>query len=235
MALLLGDLGAGEIVLKRLAPEHIDEMVAAAVASFDELHQWMAWAEDVPTRADVADFTRAAQSLFDDNVTWAFAMIEVSSGELVGSCDVRVESDTSCVEIGYWVRSDRTRRGYASAAAKAPTDAAFCCLDVDRVTIRMDQGNVASAMVPPRIGYRLLSEEARKIETPRHTGKGWCGCATEIRELLTQCRSHVASDRSFARVPSTSDGSSLGQCNIIALAGASATTRPREITCVGRT
>jgi RimJ/RimL family protein N-acetyltransferase len=147
-------------------------MVAAAVASFAELHQWMTWAEDVPTRAEVADFTRAAQSLFDDDLAWAFAMIELSSGELVGSCDVRVVSGSSCVEIGYWVRSDRTRRGYASAAAKALTDAAFGYLDVDRVTIRMDRGNVASARVPPKIGYRLHSEEARKIETPGHTGKG---------------------------------------------------------------
>jgi RimJ/RimL family protein N-acetyltransferase len=171
MALLPSELDAVDIVLKRLAPEHINETVAGAVASFAELHQWMTWAEDAPTRADVADFICAAQSLFDDNVAWAFAMIELSSGELVGSCDVRVVSDTSCVEIGYWVRSDRTHRGYASAAAKALTDAVLCYLDVDRVTIRMDQGNVASARVPPKIGYRLLSEGARKIETPGQTGK----------------------------------------------------------------
>ena len=131
MALLPGDLDAGTIVLSRLAPEHIDEMASAAAASFVQLHQWMTWAEDVPTRADVADFVRAARSLFDNDVAWAFAMIERSSAEIVGSCDVRLVSGTSYVEIGYWVRSDRVRRGYASAAAKALTDAAFCYLDVD--------------------------------------------------------------------------------------------------------
>jgi RimJ/RimL family protein N-acetyltransferase len=165
MAHLPGELAAGPIVLARLTPEHIDELVSAAVASFVELHQWMTWAHNVPTRADVADF-------FDDDVAWAYAMIERESGELVGSCDGRGVSGTSTVEIGYWVRSERTRRGYASASATALVDAAFRYLDVDRVTIRMDEGNVASARVPAKIGFRLLGEEARKIETPGHTGKG---------------------------------------------------------------
>lgn len=173
MALLPDHLEAGPLVLERLGTEHVDEMVAAAAVSFAELHQWMTWAEYVPTRAEIADFIRAARWLFDDDVAWAFATRELSTGELVGSCDIRTVSRTSSVEIGYWVRSDRTRRGYASAASLALTDAAFRYLDVERVAIRMDQGNVASASVPPKIGYRLLSEETRKIETPGHTGKGF--------------------------------------------------------------
>ncbi len=36
----------------------------------------------------------------------------------------------------------------------------------------MDQGNLASASMPPKIGYRLLGVEARKIETPGHNGRG---------------------------------------------------------------
>jgi RimJ/RimL family protein N-acetyltransferase len=172
MAQLPSDLSAGALVLKRLAPEYVDELVAAAGASFAELHQWMTWAQNMPARSDVADFVNAAQSLFDDDVAWAFAMIERESGDFVGSCDVRVVSGASCVEIGYWVRSDRTGRGYASAAALALTDAALRYLDIDRVTIRMDQGNVASARVPSKIGYRLLGEEVRTIETPGHTGVG---------------------------------------------------------------
>jgi RimJ/RimL family protein N-acetyltransferase len=173
VALLPDHLDAGVIELERLVPDYVEGLVDAAVASFAELHLWMTWAEHVPTRADIADFANAAQSLFEDNLAWAFVMIERSSGEIVGTCDLRTSSDPSTVEIGYWVRSDRTRRGYASAAAKALTEAAFNYLDVDRVTIRMDQGNVASASVPPKIGYRLLSEEARKIESPGHTGKGF--------------------------------------------------------------
>lgn len=40
--------------------------------------------------------------------------------------------------------------------------------------IRMDQGNLASAAVPPKLAYRLDGEEAfRDLVTSGHTGKGW--------------------------------------------------------------
>ena len=60
------------------------------------------------------------------------------------------------LEIGYWVRSDRTGRGYATSAARILTDTGFdCCPDVDRIEIRCHPANLASAAVPPKLGYRL--------------------------------------------------------------------------------
>jgi RimJ/RimL family protein N-acetyltransferase len=173
VALLPDRLDAGDIELLRLVPELVEGLVESAHASYAELHQWMTWAEDVPTREEVADFARVAHASFESNTDWAFVMVESSTGDVVGSCDLRVVGDTSCLEIGYWVRTDRTGRGYATSAAEALTDAAFHYLDFERVTIRMDQANTASARVPPKIGYRLLYEENRKIETPGHSGRGF--------------------------------------------------------------
>ena len=76
------------------------------------------------------------------------------------------------IEIGYWVRSDRTSRGYATAAARALTEAAFAHLPVDQVEIRMDRANRASAAVPLKLGYRLFGHEEREVLTPGHTGRG---------------------------------------------------------------
>lgn len=36
----------------------------------------------------------------------------------------------------------------------------------------MDKANVASAGVPERLGYGLLTEEDRDVLTPGHTGRG---------------------------------------------------------------
>ncbi len=45
---------------------------------------------------------------------------------------------------------------------------------VERVVIRMDQSNLASASVPPKLGFHLDGEEAvRDVVTAGHTGKGW--------------------------------------------------------------
>jgi len=77
------------------------------------------------------------------------------------------------VDIGYWIRSDRTGMGYATAAAKALTEAAFTLVPgVERVEIHMDRANEASAAVSRKLGYRLDHKEVRPIEATGHTGVG---------------------------------------------------------------
>lgn len=124
------------------------------------------------TRDSVLEFLNAAESRFDEGVDWAFVLVEADTGDVVGTVALHAKGDPHCVEIGYWVRTDRTRRGYASSAARALTEAAFEYLDVDRVQIRMDKANVPSAAVPPKIGFALLGEESRPIQTPGHSGTG---------------------------------------------------------------
>jgi RimJ/RimL family protein N-acetyltransferase len=172
MALLPEQLDGGEIELRRARPELSDAIYDATLASFNELHQWMTWANEVPTRAGLAEFLNSAQALFDRDEDWNYALIEKSSGEVVGSSGLHFKGDPDSREIGYWVRSDRTRRGYATSAARALAEAAFRFLAIEQVTIRMDKANVASASVPPKIGFRLLGEEVRPLETPGHTGTG---------------------------------------------------------------
>jgi hypothetical protein len=57
--------------------------------------------------------------------------------------------------------------------ARRLTDAAFQFVpEAERVEIRMDVNNVASARVPLRLGFELDGEEQREIVTPGHTGQG---------------------------------------------------------------
>ncbi len=172
MALLPDQLDGGDIELRRARPPMGDAIYDATVASFDQLHQWMTWANDVPRRATLEEFLSSAEILFDRDEDCNYALIEKSSGELVGSSGLHFKGDRDSREIGYWVRSDRTGRGYATSAARALAEAAFRYLPIDRVIIRMDKANVASASVPPKVGFRLLGEEARPRETPGHTGTG---------------------------------------------------------------
>jgi RimJ/RimL family protein N-acetyltransferase len=150
-----------------------DAIYDASIASFDELHQWMIWAHERPTHEAVSEFLELAQTLFDDDQDWSYVLVEKATGDIVGSSGMHLKDDPECPEIGYWVRTDRAGRGYATSAAKALADAAFRCLTVERVKIRMDQANAASASVPPKIGFRLLAIEDRPLETPGHTGKGF--------------------------------------------------------------
>jgi RimJ/RimL family protein N-acetyltransferase len=152
----------------------VDEMLEAVESSQEELRFWMPWAQGPPDREELVSVLRNGHELFDADKEWNYALFENSSGELIGAGGLHVVEDPDAPEIGYWVRSDRTGRGYATAAARALADAAFRYLpDVRQVKIRMDQANVASAAVPPKLGFRLLKEEVRKKEAVGHTGKGF--------------------------------------------------------------
>jgi RimJ/RimL family protein N-acetyltransferase len=106
----------------------------------------------MPTVQAERAFVENLEAAFATDDEWGYFLIELHSGELVGGAGLH-PTGPGIAEIGYWVRSDRTGNGYATAAARALTEAAFQHLpDVLWVVIRMDQANVASASVPPKLG-----------------------------------------------------------------------------------
>jgi hypothetical protein len=139
----------------------------------------------LPTRREVIAFVRECRGLFDGDAKWAFAVLHSESDELVGSCDVR-RVGTDEYEIGYWVRSDRTRRGNATSAASALTDAAFRYLRAERVRIRMDQGNVASARVPPKSTIDSSAKRIARSNFPGTPGEASSGCAAGKCEIRSE-------------------------------------------------
>ena len=75
------------------------------------------------------------------------------------------------MELGYWVRSDRHQRGYATVAARALTTAAFEYLgDAERVEIHIDIRNERSLGVASKLGYQLDRTENRERLAPAQTG-----------------------------------------------------------------
>lgn len=167
-------LPAGPVELRRSRVDDLDALMTAIESSQTDLARWLPWADPMPTVEDERAVVENMEANFATDNDWGYFLIERHSGELVGGAGLH-PTGRGTAEIGYWVRSDRTRRGYATAAAGALTDAAFQHLpDVQRVVIRMDQANVASAAVPRKLGYRLEGEETgRDIVTSGHTGKGW--------------------------------------------------------------
>ena len=75
-----------------------------------------------------------------------------SGAQVVGGCGLHRRKGPACLDIGYWVhvgctRVGCTRLGYATAAAAALSRTALVVSGVERVEIRCDAGNVASARV----------------------------------------------------------------------------------------
>jgi RimJ/RimL family protein N-acetyltransferase len=175
VSLMPEDVQAGEVlILRRWTASMIDQLLEAIHESQTELARWLPWAEPIPTRTIELEAVRSAEQAFTEDRDYGYFLIERASGDLVGCAGLHPRS-AGVVEIGYWIRSDRTGRGYATLAAGALCDGAFKHLpEVEKVIIRMDQGNVASAAIPPKLGFTLEGEEAfRDTLTSGQTGKGW--------------------------------------------------------------
>jgi ribosomal-protein-serine acetyltransferase len=187
---LLPDLiDAGPVVLRRRRVTDVPELRAAIRTSVFELGAFLDWAaRGVPQQSELEEAVMARDVERTAGREFEFVVREATSGDVVGEAGGSLNDDARAVEIGYWIRTDRTGLGYATAAASALTSAVFASYDeVAQVEIRMDKGNVRSQVIPRRLGYRLVGHESFESEPLRgQTGEGliWAITRDEWRASL---------------------------------------------------
>jgi len=159
--------------LRRWSLEDAERLLAAIEHSLPDLRAWMPWTKVQPTLESVRTFLERSGVEAGSEVEMGFGLFD-ANGEVVGGFGLHGRRGPDILEIGYWVRSDRTARGYATAAARTLTDTGFDCFPhVDRMEIRCHPANLASAAVPPKLGYRLETTEAGAQLVWTMTRKGW--------------------------------------------------------------
>jgi ribosomal-protein-serine acetyltransferase len=146
--------------LYRRRTSDLAELWEAIHASAAELGGFLSWAaHGPPSMQDLEQRVIELDAGFESGVVFEFVMRESATGDLVGEAGGEFRNERT-VELGYWVRTDRTGRGYATSAAAALTGAVFGRFSmVERVELRMDKGNMRSAAVARRLGLSLLGEE----------------------------------------------------------------------------
>lgn len=159
--------------LNRKTVDDVDDALQAVINSFNELHVWMKWAASMPSRDSIVAFTLDDVERFHSDERWSYWIRENDGGQLVGSASLDRRGIVGELEIGYWIRSDRTGRGYATEAASILTGAAFAYVPTTAtVKISMDRANTASAAIPRKLGFLPVAEYEREIVTPGHSGTG---------------------------------------------------------------
>jgi ribosomal-protein-serine acetyltransferase len=128
----------------------------AVEESYPELHGVMYWARAPARLEECEGNARLARARYLARKDMWLLLFRREDGRLVGSSGLH-NPDWSVpkFEIGYWMRTSETGKGYATEAVAGITRFAFEHLNAVRVEIQCDARNERSAAVPRRLGYEL--------------------------------------------------------------------------------
>ncbi|MEO8267305.1 MAG: GNAT family N-acetyltransferase [Ilumatobacteraceae bacterium] len=190
MARLPDCIPAPRLTLRRWLPDDGPDLSAAILQNLDHLRPWMPWIKVEPQsledRLALINEWQADWEAGGDVVIGAFL-----EGKVIGSAGLHRRRGPGVLEIGYWVRLDHVKKGFATEIAEALTTAAFSVEGIDRVEIHHDKANIASGGVPRRLGYAFGGETRDSVTSPGEVG--------------IDCRWLITSDRWTTR-------STTGEC-----------------------
>ena len=142
------------VVLRCWSPEDAPLAKQAEDASRDHLRAFMVWADRAPeSMAEMIDKLRLFRSWFDSGEDFLFGGFSKDDGSCIGGAGLHPRVGKGGIEIGYWTHVDHLRKGLATEMAGALTRAAFEICRMRWVEIKCATKNVASAGVPPRLGF----------------------------------------------------------------------------------
>jgi RimJ/RimL family protein N-acetyltransferase len=137
-------------------------------SSLDHLRAWMPWAMNEPASLEDT-FARLAgyAAKFDAGEDFVYGIFNRDETSVLGGTGLHPRIAADGLEIGYWIRADQVRRGFAVEAARALTEAGLAVPDVVRIQIHCDPANVVSRRIPERLGYRLIEHRSDDTIDPR--------------------------------------------------------------------
>jgi RimJ/RimL family protein N-acetyltransferase len=143
-----------------LLKEAIDE-------SLDALLPWMPWASEEPQPLSAkVDLLRRFRGRFDLGQEFVCGIFSPDESVVVGGTGLHPRRGDDALEIGYWIRSSNVGRGFATESSAVLTRVAFELCGVDRVDVRVDPANTASARIPRKLGFREEATLRRRLRYP---------------------------------------------------------------------
>ncbi|MED3651627.1 GNAT family N-acetyltransferase [Heyndrickxia sporothermodurans] len=128
----------------------------AIIASINELKPWMPFAQKEQSEQDVELNIRSSYISFLKREDLRLLVFLKETGEFIASSGLhRIDWSIPKFEIGYWIDSRFSGKGYMTEAVKGIADFAFHELGARRVEIRCDEKNVKSRAIPERLGFTL--------------------------------------------------------------------------------
>ncbi len=138
----------------------------AADESRWEIAPWGAWLHPGYCLKDAESWTAHAVEAWDAGREYEFIIFDRDDRMIAGACGLNQIKQKDCFcNLGYWVRTSKSRRGAATQASLLAKDCGLKVLGLNRVEIVVAVGNEASRRVAEKTGaiYEGILQRRMKI------------------------------------------------------------------------
>jgi ribosomal-protein-serine acetyltransferase len=143
----------GRIALVPVELEHAERLYQGIVESRNELARWVEWLHQGYQVKETRQWIATRRTAWEEGSDYAFTILETGTANVLGGCSVGVTNPLHRIgAIGYWVRSSRTKQGFATEAAGLLAQFGFSHLGLVRIEIIIAAGNAASIRVAEKAG-----------------------------------------------------------------------------------
>ena len=142
------------LVLRCYDPADAQALRDAVDTSREHLAQWMPWARGPQSSfAETMQLLRTFRGDFDLDTNYVYGVFARDESRVLGGAGLHPRGGTGSLEIGYWIRRDAARQGYATETAAALARVGFEVCGLARVDVQIDVGNEASLGVARKLGF----------------------------------------------------------------------------------
>lgn len=157
-------LETDRLILQRFTRRDSSTLDDAIRASLTDLNQWLPWARMDYASGDTSAFIRDSVQAWKEDRAWDYSIrTKEDLSRHIGNVSLWTVSKLGKIgEIGYWVRSDETSRGFCTEAVDRLLGEAFGSMGYHKVVLRIAVGNEASDRVAQKLGFTkegVLREE----------------------------------------------------------------------------
>jgi len=148
-------LSDGQIGLRQFTREDVPALFNSIRESLTQLSAWMVWAHPGYSIEDTQAFVLKCGSGWEKGEQYSFAIIDVHDGQFLGSVGLSaVNRMHGFANLGYWVRTRKTRHGVATSATRMAARFSFESLALNRVELLVPTANLASQRVAEKAGAK---------------------------------------------------------------------------------
>jgi ribosomal-protein-serine acetyltransferase len=157
------------LVLRPFRRRDVGPLHEAITVSLADLQPWLPWVEGYD-RGVAQRFIRESVSAWAERRAYDFTIRTVDDpNRHIGNVSIWPTSAQNAIgEVGYWIRSDETGKGYGTEATTCAVQIGFEEMQLHKVQLRIAVGNTRSEHIAGHLGFTyegILRDEVKIGDT----------------------------------------------------------------------